>query len=223
MSEEEIPRSALQDLAVFPLPDVVLFPGAVLPLHVFEPRYREMTRDVLDGSRLIAIARLRPGYDDSYEGRPPIFSIAGIGYIIASDELADGRYNLLVRGLGRVSLADELPPEGKSYRRARALPLIDSRSARPEELDALHQQLVAVCDRLASHLSEGAEELRGLVRNDSPLGASADVLSAALVNDPDERQELLEMLDPADRVGKVIDHIAQLLGRIAADADEKPN
>jgi Lon protease-like protein len=126
----DVPRSALQDLAVFPLPNAVLFPGAILPLHVFEPRYREMTRDVLDSTRMLAIARLRPGYEHDYYGRPPMFSTAGIGYVIGSDELPNGRYNLLVRGIGRVSVDNELPPD-KSYRRVQARPpLTPARGAR---------------------------------------------------------------------------------------------
>ncbi len=215
MADDEIPRSALHDLPLFPLPDVVLFPGAVLPLHVFEPRYREMTRDVLAGSRLLAIVRLRPGYEADYRGRPPIYDVAGVGYVIGSDELPDGRFNLLVRGVGRISIESELAPE-RSYRRAQARALIDSRSQRPDELGALYGQLVALCERLAEHIEEEGDRLRQLFQNDNSPGACADLLSAALVTDPDERQSLLEMLDPADRVGRVIDHIAQLLSRLGA-------
>src|SRR2546426_1112956 len=67
---EEIPASALEELAIFPLPDLVLFPNALLPLHIFEPRYRDMMADVLEGARLLAVVRLMPGFEDEYEGRP---------------------------------------------------------------------------------------------------------------------------------------------------------
>ena len=75
-------RLSEQDLAalpVFPLPNVVLFPEAILPLHVFEPRYRELVREVLSGRKLMAVARLKPGFEDDYEGRPPVFDVCGVG------------------------------------------------------------------------------------------------------------------------------------------------
>lgn len=208
----DIPSPALEDLAIFPLPSVVLFPGTVLPLHIFESRYREMTQDVLAGSRLLAVARLRPGFESDYHGRPPVFSTAGIGYVIASDELEDGRFNILVRGVGRVDITEELPPD-RVYRRAFARRLIDSRSTRPEDVSVLHAELIKMCDRLAEHLPKGGDELRQLVRNEDAAGSCADVISAALVTDPDERQEILEMLDPADRVDRALDCVGQLLSR----------
>ena len=57
---------ALEALPIFPLPNCVLLPGGLLPLHVFEPRYRELTRDCLAGDQLMAVARLRPGYESTY-------------------------------------------------------------------------------------------------------------------------------------------------------------
>lgn len=215
---EPIPSSALEELAMFPLPSVVLFPGAMLPLHIFEARYREMTRDVLDSSRLLAIVRLRPGYEPDYQGRPPVFSTAGIGYVVGSDELDDGRFNLLVRGVGRIDVAEELPP-GRVYRQVHAKRLIDSRSERPAELTVLHDQLISMCDRLADCLPNGGDELRALVRNEETAGNCADVVSAALISDPDERQAILEMLDPADRIGSALDCVGQLLSRVGPSRD----
>ena len=70
---------ALEEVPVFPLPNVVLLPGALLPLHVFEPRYREMTRDVVAGRRRMAVARLQPGFEADYHGRPPMPHTRWIG------------------------------------------------------------------------------------------------------------------------------------------------
>ena len=99
-----IDERVLARLAIFPLPDVVLFPGTVLPLHVFEPRYVDMTRDVVAGTRHFAIARLRPGYQADYLGRPPIYPVAGLGEVIACQELPGDRFAIAVRG-GRNSEA----------------------------------------------------------------------------------------------------------------------
>jgi Lon protease-like protein len=192
---------------------VVLFPGALLPLHIFEPRYRQMTADVLAGRRLLAMARLRPGYEADYEGRPPIFSTCGLGYVASAEDLPGGRYNLLVRGVGRVALQVELPAEQFPYRRIQARFLIDTHSAQPETLVTRHEMLLAIVDRLASCLREGSGKLREIVRSSPSPSGCTDVLAAAIVHDADERQDLLESLDPADRLDKLIAHVSTLLVR----------
>src|SRR5688572_23373591 len=111
--------AVLAALPIFPLPDVVLFPGALLPLHVFEPRYRTMTADVLAGARLLAIARLVPGFETDYYGRPPVYATVGIGELISHEALAGGRSNILLRGVARCAIQSELAPE-KPYREVRA-------------------------------------------------------------------------------------------------------
>lgn len=209
-----IPVAALEGLALFPLPDVVLFPNALLPLHVFEPRYRDMIADVLAGTRVLAVPRLRPGFEADYQGRPPIFDTAGLGLCIASDKLPDGRYDIMVRGLGRVLIEDELPPH-RSYRLARARLLGDERSTRAPELAGLHQQLVALLDRLAQVVPDGGA-MRQLARAVATPGGCADVVASALVRDPDARQTLLELLDPADRLDQVMAHVSVLISRFGA-------
>jgi len=212
MAERDtIPAAALAELAVFPLPDVVLFPNALLPLHIFEPRYRDMIADVVAGAGLLAVARLKPGYEADYHGRPPIFLTVGVGRCIASDKLPDGRYNIMLRGLARLGIEAELPPE-KTYRQVRARILGDDRSARPADLDRLHRELVSVCDRLADVVNDGAP-LRELARAVASPGGCADVVGSALVRDPNVRQSLLELLDPADRLERVIDYVAMLVGQ----------
>src|ERR1043166_7472833 len=89
---------------LFPLPNLVFFPYVMQPLHIFEPRYRQMTADALDGDRLIALVLPKPGWEDSYAGSPPIYSIATLGAVAADQKLDDGRYNILLRGLSRIHL-----------------------------------------------------------------------------------------------------------------------
>ena len=209
-------ESALASLPIFPLPDVVLFPGALMPLHVFEPRYRQLTRDVLEGARLMAMARLKPGYDAVAEERPPVYPVAGVGYVIASEHLEDGRYHLVLRGVGRIRIAEELAP-ARLYRAVRAQLLVDTHTKRPPaELASGHGQLVALCDRLAKHLDDGGDSLRALVRSIASPAACVDVIAAALVVDPDERQELLETLDPSARMDFLLGHVAALIGQYDA-------
>src|SRR3712207_569670 len=89
---------------LFPLPNLVLFPSVIQPLHIFEPRYRQMTADALAGDRLLAIVLLRPGWEEEYEGRPAVYPVACLGHIAAHQRLEDGRSNLLLRGLRRIRI-----------------------------------------------------------------------------------------------------------------------
>src|SRR5262249_5933389 len=103
---------------LFPLPNLVLFPHVMQPLHIFEPRYRQMTADALAADRLITPALLKPGWEADYEGRPDLFEVACLGRIVAEQRLEDGRFNILLRGLARVRVLKEIK-QGKPYRSAR--------------------------------------------------------------------------------------------------------
>ena len=84
--------------------DVVLFPNVFLPLHIFEPRYRQMIADALAGDRIIGMVLLRPGYEDDYEGPPPIYATGCSGLITHVERIEDGRYNLMLRGLEKFTM-----------------------------------------------------------------------------------------------------------------------
>jgi ATP-dependent Lon protease len=118
-------EAALESLPLFPLPGVILMPGVLLPLHVFEPRYRKMVRDVLDSHRSLAIVQILD--DEVEEGHPPrIAEVGGAGTIVDCTELPNGRFNVVLRGRARVRL-EELP-FSPPYRRARCavLPSTDA-------------------------------------------------------------------------------------------------
>src|SRR5271163_2101154 len=106
-------KAALQEFKgtarLFPLPNLVFFPHAMQPLHIFEPRYRQMTADALAGDRLIALVLPRPGWEADNTGRPALHPVACVGRILAEQRLSDGRYNILLRGLSRVRIIDEVP------------------------------------------------------------------------------------------------------------------
>ena len=203
---------ALEALPIFPLPDVVLFPGTILPLHIFEERYRAMTRDVMKGHKLIAVARLRHGSSKDGEGRPAVHKICGLGAIVASEKLGDGRWNIVLRGLGRVRIAEELPAVAP-YRQVRAVPF--GPAVDDDALVDGHAQIVTLCDHLALRLDEGGDSLRELVRGERSAADTTDVLAGALVSDPDDRQTMLEEGDPARRQGILIDHLAGLIRRFS--------
>ena len=101
-------------IPIFPLDDIMLFPNASRPLHIFEPRYRQMVADALAGDRIIGMVMLRPGYEDEYEGNPPIYEIGTAGVIAHVDELPEGRYNIVLRGLTKFRVTSE--DQSRAYR-----------------------------------------------------------------------------------------------------------
>ncbi len=205
--------TALSSLPIFPLPNCVLLPGGLLPLHVFEPRYRELTRDSLAGHHLIGVARLRPGYEQTPYGRPPVYERFGVGKIICSEELPDGRFALLLRGVARVEIARELPVARK-YRMVEAHQLSDA-SCDPADARDHHHKLITLCDRLAEVIEQGGAQLRDLARAFETPGACADAVAAALIMDADARQELLEACDPMVRLQRTLGHVSHLLCELA--------
>ncbi len=104
----QIPDSFSGIVRLFPLPNLVMFPGIIQPLHLFELRYVQLVEDALAGDRLIAMAQLRPGWEPNYEQSPPIYSTVCVGTIITHSQLDDGRYNILLRGLGRARVQREI-------------------------------------------------------------------------------------------------------------------
>lgn len=105
------------EIPLFPLPEVVLFPDVRRPLLIYEPRYREMVADALKGDHIIGTVLLKPGFEANYEGRPPIYSVGCAGVIEDYEQMPDGRYAILLRGLTTFRIVSE--DQRKSYRRAR--------------------------------------------------------------------------------------------------------
>ena len=105
-------------IPIFPLPKVVLLPGEVLPLHIFEPRYRDLVRDALASDKVMGIVEVLPGHEDELPGAPPVRDIGSVGLIASHEELPDGRFLLWLLGLERFRIAEELE-SGTSYRTVR--------------------------------------------------------------------------------------------------------
>src|SRR5262245_36186596 len=117
IEETVLPKDFTGSVRLFPLPNLVLFPHVVQPLHIFEPRYREMMEDALAGDGLIAMVLLAPGWERGYEGRPAIAPVACLGKILSHERLADGKFNLLLRGVSRAAIRREHPAE-RAFRQA---------------------------------------------------------------------------------------------------------
>jgi Lon protease-like protein len=206
---------------IFPLPEVVLFPRAVLPLHVFEPRYREMTADALAGDRIMATALLKPGFEPAYYTlRAPIHSVLGIGQILASEELDDGNYNILLRGVGRARICEEVPHE--PYRMARIASLELPPKSMPCQLKFLRSTLQKTLRAESVADSEILGHWLRLFDTQLELGDLADLIASGLPIDAELRQDLLAEPDAAARTSILIDHIRTLAAITRARRTQQP-
>jgi Lon protease-like protein len=199
---------AAEALKVFPLPSAVLFPHSVIPLHIFEPRYRDMVRDALATDRIMALAQLEPGWEPRYGGRPAMQRVLCAGIIIWHEALPEGRYNILLQGVCRARLVSELPAQ-RLYREARVDLLPDPPFHGPEE-EQLRQAIFELAGRVPPTFSEGL--LPAVARANG--GALADVVAAAIIPEPERRQSLLAELDVRHRLQAVTDEVGELIGRL---------
>lgn len=217
MSSETAPPDPadLERLALFPLPDTVLFPGTALPLHVFEPRYRRMLTDVLAQNRILGIVRLKPGFENDYYGRPALFDVCGVGRVIKEVALPDGRFNIVVLGIARARLVEELPFE--PYRVVRAELMPDAEVHAPIMWGAWYPKLQELGRQLSAHVTEAnAPDLERLIREAPNAGACADRLAAALLADADERQHLLAEQNPTTRLSRVLERLHEVAASLGA-------
>ncbi len=174
-------------LPLFPLPNVVLFPNVFLPLHIFEPRYREMVADAIAGDRMIGMVLLRPGWEGKYEKMPPVFAIGCSGLITHVEALADGRYNIVLRGLERVRILEE--DQSRSYRRAsvEALPDVPLQTDDKAVIRRYRERLEAMLTR-AGESKVGDPKIPAAMGDEDLINALAQYLDL----EPVEKQALLE-------------------------------
>jgi Lon protease-like protein len=207
MSDKESPLAGFDGTArLFPLPNVVLYPHVMQPLHIFEPRYRQMTADALAGNRMIAIVLLEPGWETTYEGTPPIHDIACLGRIVADNRLDDGRFNILLRGLCRIRIHHEMPA-GKLYRHAHVELLEDIYAAKTLAVRKLRKQLIRKVPAWFPAKGKVLEEFKKLLHADLPIGVLADIVAFALPLDIVFKQKLLEELDEEKRAASLVDYL----------------
>jgi uncharacterized protein len=179
-------------LPLFPLPATVLFPNIFLPLHIFEARYRAMVADAIENDRLIGMVLLKPGWERDYEGQPPVYPVGCSGVLTHVEQLPDGRYNIVLRGLERFRILGE--DRTRSYRRAFTEPLVE-RGLTHEDRAALRtgrvklEALIAPGIAKSSRLGEARPDVGTSAMNDEDL---VNALAQYLDLEPLEKQALLE-------------------------------
>jgi Lon protease-like protein len=210
-----VPPEALTELPIFPLPGSVMLPRTFVSLHIFEPRYRKMIADVIDGHRVLAVAMIDQNRPPDRFGRPAIHPVAGVGVLRRSARLPDGRYNIVLEGVLRAHVGDEHPPT-EPYRRARARALDDRLPSDPRSLERSLASLRALCTRVVTEVDHADAEVVQRLNEVSDPGLVADMIAAATIEDADEKQQLLEELD----VEKRIERAAATLGALLLTATD---
>ena len=199
--------SAQISLPIFPLPDLTFFPHTMLPLHIFEARYRAMITDCLSRDRRLAVVGLRPGYEESYEGRPAVHDVMGVGRIVQWERMATGRFNLLLQGERRARIDRELPAD-TLYRMVAATPLDDIGVDAPG-VEALASRVRSRAARILATVGRSGVELQATLDALTDPGRLCDLGASTLIPGSSTRQALLEEL-----------HVERRLERLAAALDD---
>ncbi|MGQ0794051.1 MAG: LON peptidase substrate-binding domain-containing protein [Deltaproteobacteria bacterium] len=184
---------------LFPLATVVFFPNTLLPLHVFEARYRQMVRDAMQAERIVGMILLKPGWEKGYQGNPEIFSVGCMGRIVSHEELPDGRFNIVLFGLKRVKILEII--KETPYRLARVEIMEDIRGSN-ENLYSLH--IAETISRWNSMLGKSEESHKITLDPRLALQNITDAYASAIVSNTFEKQELLEEPSVEKRAEKII-------------------
>ena len=217
-----MPFEPKHPVPVFPLPGVVLFPGARLPLHVFELRYRTMVRDALSGERVIALALLLPGWERDYHGSPEFHPLACLARIDEVSWLPDDCYNLELLGLVRARLGRavrEFP-----YRAVRAQTLPQEPFSEDDALIQLERRALVEAGARLARSAEAVPEAAPVAGDGLGFEPLVNSLCMGLAADPAEKLALLGMdsvLDRARRARELIEQELQRVGRAGSGGGER--
>ena len=187
----------IESLALFPLSNVVLLPEVSVPLYVFEPRYRQLTREALEDGQRIGMATVRPEAVDAMAGDPPLFEVGCMGRIEHSQERPDGTFQILLAGEQRFRLLEEHPRSGDRLYRSARVELLDDRPAAGEtetrRLESTRAEVLVLLSKLIERAGQGesgTSQLEGF--HSLEPARLVNVLTQAISFEPLERQQLLE-------------------------------
>jgi Lon protease-like protein len=207
------PSVSLPDqVPVMPLPGALLFPNALLPLHIFEPRYRQMLEHALREHRMFSVALIKPERNQ-WKSTKDFFDVAGVGLIRACVGRGDGTSNLILQGLRRVRFAEF--QQSTPFPIARIEPL-ESKSASSVETDALGAKVIELYSTLKREGRQLPEKVDRYLAHLSDMEMLADLMAATFVNDPLRRQQLLEELSLNQRLRLLIQYLREETGSAAA-------
>jgi Lon protease-like protein len=209
--EQQLTR-ACDELPVFPLPRTVLMPGALLPLHVFEPRYRALVSHCIETHKYMGVGTLQPGFEDDYYGTPPIYPEIGIGMVVAHQPFPDGRSNIVLQFVGRGRVIDELLTQ-HPFRLMKS----ELVASQPEGRKAALASLRMLVLQLGTFSPDAAREAQRLVELDGM--ELPDALARKLLEEPDDRRDYLSHDLDLKRVRMVQSRLASFLAMAEPIAD----
>lgn len=204
---------------LFPLPGVVMFPHAVLPLHIFEPRYRQMTQDALAGDQRIAIVQLRPDALRKWAGEPEIESIGCLGKILSHERLPDGRFNLLLHGRKRIRIVREL--EVRTLYRQADIEILEDQEIAPHK-SLIEAELIELYRHVARNADGLDPDLDEMLDAPPPLGIVTDILAQALGLPASLKQTLLAELNVNSRAERLLRVLRQVTSHLGAKSRPFP-
>lgn len=222
----ELPELDLKDVAnlenfsgvvpLFPLSSVVFFPNTLLPLHIFENRYKELVNSALQTEKIIGMALLRPGWESDYYGNPEVYDVIGMGRIVSSDFMADGKMNIVLYGLKRariIEVVNELP-----YRQAKVSILENEFDMKSEEL---RQNIEDLINRWNLYLDEKQKAHRINVNTKLPLENLTDALGSMIFPNVFDKQRLLEEPNVENRAQIIISDLKTKLDMLTITSSKK--
>ncbi|MEM8865227.1 MAG: LON peptidase substrate-binding domain-containing protein, partial [Planctomycetota bacterium] len=176
---------------LFPVPELVLFPNVMQTLHIFEERYRALMEDAVAGDELIAMALLEPGWETDYAGRPPLSPIACLGRVLTHHRFPDGRFNLMLLGVRRLRLVEEVEPP-QAFRRAKVEIVAEQT---PDDAPAWRSALLETLSHKLPDTVLASEQMREVLSRDLPLGVLTDLLGFTLPAPAKVKRQLLAEAD----------------------------
>jgi ATP-dependent Lon protease len=204
------PESFSGRVRLFPLPNLVVFPHVMQPLHIFEPRYRSMLEEALADDGLIGMVLLAPGWETDYEGRPPLRAVGCLCRVATYHKTDEGSYNVLVLGLRRIKIERELPPD-KLFRVAEVQLCEDEYSDDPsEDRPELQRKLLESFKRVLPRIPEAYEQLDELLGTQVPLGMLTDIVAYTLDIDLEFKERLLAETNVDRRAEWLLEHLDRM-------------
>jgi len=207
------PSIALPDnVPVMPLPGALLFPNALLPLHIFEPRYQQMLEHALRENRMLSVALIKP-QRSQWKTTNDFFHVAGVGLIRACVGRGDGTSNLILQGLRRARFTGF--EQSAPFPIARIEP-VESETTTTVETEALGAKVIELYSKLKADGRQLPEKVDKYLANLTDMEMLADLMAATFVNDPLRRQQLLEELSLNRRLRLLIQYLREETGSAAA-------
>ena len=207
---------------IFPLPTVTLFPETTAAFHIFEPRYKDMIESVLEGDGLLAMAVLKPGYEEDYYGTPEIHPIGVLGRIQSFERLENGNINIVLEGLYRVGFGEMIQDNPYRVGQMQALPEKDTDNELREEREDLLMRLHFLVEQSPDSL-----DFSPILREEESIISVVNLVARTLPLKNSERYQLLSMDTIRERTDRVLWHIddqietIELLKRVdPASSDE---